>query len=113
MVQQEPFIFNDTIANNVKYGLIGSIWENEDEPTKRTLVEQACEEAFANEFITKLPHGYETQVGDAGIKLSGGQRQRLAIARSIIKYVPHLIIVQVGNILIISKPNLTSNLQAA
>jgi len=85
LVQQEPFIFNDTIARNVEYGLIGSRWENEDAPTKRGLVEQACKEAFADEFIDKLPLGYETVVGDAGIKLSGGQRQRLAIARSIIK----------------------------
>lgn len=85
LVQQEPFIFNDTIHNNVAYGLIGSQWENESAESKRRLVEQACKEAFADEFITKLPLAYETQVGDAGIKISGGQRQRLAIARSIIK----------------------------
>ena len=85
LVQQEPFIFNDTISRNVEYGLIGSEWENEDEVAKRALVVEACKEAFADEFITRLPMGYETQVGDAGIKLSGGQRQRLAIARSIIK----------------------------
>lgn len=85
LVQQEPFIFNDTIFRNVEYGLIGSKWENEDVATKKVLVEEACKEAFADEFITRLPMGYETQVGDAGIKLSGGQRQRLAIARSIVK----------------------------
>ncbi|KAG9238824.1 P-loop containing nucleoside triphosphate hydrolase protein [Amylocarpus encephaloides] len=85
LVQQEPFIFNDTIAKNVEYGLIGSEWENEDAATKRKLVEEACQEAFADEYINRLPLGYETSVGDAGIKLSGGQRQRLAIARSIIK----------------------------
>ncbi|TVY41689.1 ABC transporter [Lachnellula occidentalis] len=85
LVQQEPFIFNDTIYRNVEYGLIGSQWENDSDDTKKTLVEQACKEAFADEFITKLPLAYETQVGDAGIKLSGGQRQRLAIARSIVK----------------------------
>lgn len=84
-VQQEPFIFNDTIAKNVEYGLIGSEWEREDAEMKRKLVVEACKEAFADEYITKLPMGYDTQVGDAGIKLSGGQRQRLAIARSIIK----------------------------
>lgn len=89
--------------------MIGSKWENADEQLKRQLVENACEEAFAAEYIKKLPlvssvrpgivgsalknfgdrsnslKGYETQVGDAGIKLSGGQRQRLAIARAIIK----------------------------
>ncbi|ESZ97484.1 hypothetical protein SBOR_2173 [Sclerotinia borealis F-4128] len=85
LVQQEPFIFNDTIAKNVEYGLIGSEWEREDAEMKRKLVVEACKEAFADEYITKLPMGYDTQVGDAGIKLSGGQRQRLAIARSIIK----------------------------
>jgi ATP-binding cassette, subfamily B (MDR/TAP), member 1 len=85
LVQQEPFIFNDTIYRNVEFGLVGSQWENESVETKKRLVEEACKEAFADEFITGLPLGYETQVGDAGIKLSGGQRQRLAIARSIIK----------------------------
>jgi len=55
LVQQEPFIFNDTILKNVEYGLNGSPWENEDAPTKRKLVEQACKEAFADEFIHKLP----------------------------------------------------------
>jgi ATP-binding cassette subfamily B (MDR/TAP) protein 1 len=55
LVQQEPFIFNDTIFKNVEYGLIGSQWENEDAQTKKRLVEQACREAFADEFITRLP----------------------------------------------------------
>jgi ATP-binding cassette subfamily B (MDR/TAP) protein 1 len=55
LVQQEPFIFNDTIAKNVEYGLIGSKWENEDAQTKRDLVEQACKEAFADEYISRLP----------------------------------------------------------
>jgi ATP-binding cassette subfamily B (MDR/TAP) protein 1 len=59
--------------------------ENVDDEKKKILVEGACKEAFADEFIHKLPNGYETQVGDAGIKLSGGQRQRVAIARAIIK----------------------------
>jgi ATP-binding cassette subfamily B (MDR/TAP) protein 1 len=85
LVQQEPFIFNDTIYNNVANGLVGSKFENEDDEMKRRRVEEACKEAFADEFISRLPMGYETKVGDSGIKLSGGQRQRLAIARSIIK----------------------------
>ena len=85
LVQQEPYIFNDTIAKNVEYGLIGSKFENESAEVKRELVIEACKEAFADEYISRLPQGYETAVGDAGIKLSGGQRQRLAIARSIIK----------------------------
>jgi ATP-binding cassette subfamily B (MDR/TAP) protein 1 len=55
LVQQEPFIFNDTIFRNVEYGLIGSKWEHEDDETKKSLVEDACKEAFADEFITRLP----------------------------------------------------------
>ncbi|KUJ09040.1 ABC transporter-like protein [Mollisia scopiformis] len=85
LVQQEPFLFNTTIAENVEYGLIGTEWEYTNKHQKRKLVEQACKEAFADEFISRLPEGYNTVVGDAGIKLSGGQRQRLAIARSIVK----------------------------
>ena len=85
LVQQEPFLFNETILENVSKGLIGSQWEHESNSTKRQLVEEACREAFADEFIRCLPDGYDTLVGEAGIKLSGGQRQRLAIARSIIK----------------------------
>lgn len=55
LVQQEPFLFNDTIYNNVAYGLIGSQWENEPEEKKRELVKEACKEAFADEFIDRLP----------------------------------------------------------
>ena len=85
LVQQEPFLFNETIQNNVARGLIGSQWQDEPGAKKQKLVEEACKEAFADEFIRRLPDGYKTMVGESGIKLSGGQRQRLAIARSIIK----------------------------
>ncbi|KAK7432704.1 ABC transporter bea3 [Neonectria magnoliae] len=85
LVQQEPFLFNDTIFQNVAYGLIGSQWEDDLEEKKRELVKDACKEAFADEFIDKLPEGYDTVVGDSGAKLSGGQRQRIAIARSIVR----------------------------
>ena len=85
LVQQEPFLFNETIQNNVARGLIGSQWQDEPGAKKQKLVEEACKEAFADEFIRRLPDGYKTLVGESGIKLSGGQRQRLAIARSIIK----------------------------
>jgi ABC-type multidrug transport system fused ATPase/permease subunit len=85
LVQQEPFLFNDTIFNNVAAGLIGTQWEDESDEVKRQLVKEACAESFADEFIDRLPDGYDTRVGDSGAKLSGGQRQRIAIARSIIK----------------------------
>ncbi|KAJ8123291.1 hypothetical protein ONZ43_g725 [Nemania bipapillata] len=85
LVQQEPFLFNQTIFENVASGLIGTEWESAEIEVKRELVQAACKEAYADEFISRLPDGYETHVGDAGIKLSGGQRQRLAIARAIIK----------------------------
>ncbi|KAE9373087.1 P-loop containing nucleoside triphosphate hydrolase protein [Stipitochalara longipes BDJ] len=85
LVQQEPFLFNDTIFNNVAHGLIGTQWEDETEERKQELVQESCQEAYAHEFITRLPDGYDTRVGDGGAKLSGGQKQRLAIARSIIK----------------------------
>jgi ATP-binding cassette subfamily B (MDR/TAP) protein 1 len=55
LVQQEPFVFNDTIYNNMLHGLTGSKFENEDDETKKALVEEACREAFADEFIEKLP----------------------------------------------------------
>ncbi|OOF91973.1 hypothetical protein ASPCADRAFT_509887 [Aspergillus carbonarius ITEM 5010] len=85
LVQQEPVLFNDTIFNNVSFGLIGTEWEHESDAVKAKLIENACREAFANEFIQRLPEGYNTMVGENGTKLSGGQRQRLAIARSIVK----------------------------
>lgn len=55
LVQQEPFLFNDTIYSNVANGLVGSEWEHEPEEKKRELVKEACREAFADEFIDKLP----------------------------------------------------------
>lgn len=55
LVQQEPFIFNDTILANVAYGLVGTEWEDADESLKRERVKEACTEAFADEFITRLP----------------------------------------------------------
>ncbi|ORY57852.1 ABC transporter [Pseudomassariella vexata] len=85
MVQQDNALFNTTIYKNVEYGLIGTEWEFESDRKKAKLIKAACKDAFADEFISRLPDGYRTTVGESGIKLSGGQRQRLAIARAIVK----------------------------
>ena len=103
LVEQEPYLFDETIFENVSNGLIGTEWQDVDPEKKLELVEAACKESFADEFISRLPEvclrhrddtseseltilkGYNTRVGDAGIRLSGGQRQRLAIARAIIR----------------------------
>jgi ABC-type multidrug transport system fused ATPase/permease subunit len=84
LVQQEPFLFNDTIFNNVAAGLVGTPYEDVGYERKREMVIDACAEAFASEFIDKLPEGYESMVGDGGAKLSGGQRQRISIARAVV-----------------------------
>lgn len=55
LVQQEPFLFNDTVLNNVSFGLLGTKWEHESDDLKRQRVEKACKEAFADEFIDQLP----------------------------------------------------------
>jgi len=83
VVAQDTFLFNDTVANNIAYGM---------EKYDRARLIEASEAALAHEFIEKLPQGYETAIGDRGVKLSGGQRQRLAIARAILKNSPILIL---------------------
>ncbi|CAG8788594.1 4909_t:CDS:2 [Gigaspora margarita] len=85
LVSQEPILFSTSIAENVSYGLIGSIYENLPDNEKREMIENACKMANAHEFILNLPDKYETMVGQRGILLSGGQKQRIAIARAIIK----------------------------
>ncbi|KAH8671517.1 ABC transporter [Xylariales sp. PMI_506] len=85
LVQQDNALFDTTIYKNVEYGLIGTKWEHAHEGIKDRLVRKACRDAFADEFIDRLPNGYFTVVGEHGMKLSGGQRQRLAIARAIVK----------------------------
>jgi subfamily B ATP-binding cassette protein MsbA len=83
LVAQETFLFNDTVANNIAYG---------QERVDRARLEQAARAALCHEFILALPRGYETMIGDRGVKLSGGQRQRLAIARALLKDSPILIL---------------------
>lgn len=84
LVSQEPVLFGTTIYHNIRYGLIGTKWENESEQIQRKMVEEAAAKANAHDFISSLPEGYKTHVGERGFLLSGGQKQRIAIARAII-----------------------------
>jgi ATP-binding cassette subfamily B protein len=81
-VLQESYVFADTIAKNIAFG--------DDEPDMERVV-WAAEVASAHEFITRLPFGYDTRIGETGLALSGGQRQRVAIARAIYHKPPVLI----------------------
>lgn len=83
-VQQEPVLFATTVRGNVEHGLIGSQWENAPDEVRFELVKKACINANADGFISKLPDGYDTIVGERGMLLSGGQKQRVAIARAIV-----------------------------
>jgi ATP-binding cassette, subfamily B, bacterial MsbA len=83
VVTQETILFNDTVRNNIAYGQPG---------VSQKTVEAAARAALAHDFISDLPHGYETIIGERGVRLSGGERQRLAIARAILKNAPILIL---------------------
>jgi len=83
MVAQDTFLFNDTVAANITYGRAG---------VPEAEIRAAAETALAHDFIMRLPQGYDTVIGDRGLKLSGGQRQRLAIARALLKNAPILIL---------------------
>jgi len=83
IVTQETILFNDTIRNNIAYGL-------EDCPIERII--EAAKAANAHDFIMQLPDGYDTVIGERGMKLSGGQRQRISIARALLKNPPILIL---------------------
>jgi subfamily B ATP-binding cassette protein MsbA len=82
-VSQETILFNDSVKNNIAYGGADTTDES---------VIAASRAAFAHEFIEQMPEGYETIIGEKGVKLSGGQRQRIAIARAIMKNAPILIL---------------------
>lgn len=84
LVQQEPILFSSTIRTNIKNGLIGSKYENESEDQQTQRIIEAAKQANAHDFISSLPDGYETHVGERGFLLSGGQKQRVAIARAIV-----------------------------
>ncbi len=83
LVSQEPFLFNGTVLENILYGRLDA---NQDQ------VERAARAAHAHEFIEQLPQGYETLIGERGVKLSGGERHRLAIARVFLKDPPILVL---------------------
>lgn len=84
LVSQEPTLFGTSIYHNIRHGLIGTKFEEEKEERMRELVIEASKKANAHDFITALPEGYETNVGERGFLLSGGQKQRIAIARAIV-----------------------------
>lgn len=83
LVDQETTLFHESIANNIRYGKPDASLEE---------VIEAARAAFADDFIMQLPEGYDTNIGDRGVRLSGGQRQRICIARALLKNAPILIL---------------------
>ena len=83
LVQQDVFLFSDSVKYNIAYA---------EEDSREEEIKKAAVMAAADEFIEKLPQGYETRIGERGVKLSGGQKQRIAIARAFLKNPPVLVL---------------------
>jgi len=89
VVEQNPYLFSGTVAENIAYGDRDALRREQDgtggePPETRERVIEAAKAAAAHEFVSDLPDGYDTQIGERGVKLSGGQRQRVAIARALV-----------------------------
>ena len=83
MVSQDIILFDDTVRNNIAYAKNSTTLED---------IKKACKYAAADEFISKLPQGYDTVIGENGIRLSGGQKERISIARAILKESPIILL---------------------
>jgi len=83
IVAQEPLLFSGTVTENLRFGKPQATLEE---------IRRATQAAFADAFIEQLPHGYDTEIGERGLRLSGGQKQRLAIARAFLKDAPIIIL---------------------
>ena len=83
MVRQQPFIFNTTLEQNITVG-------NRD--ASRAEIEEVCEIAQVTQFLNELPNGYDSELGDDGVRLSGGQRQRVSLARALLKDADFLVL---------------------
>jgi ATP-binding cassette subfamily B protein len=83
IVPQDTVLFNDTVAYNIAYGRVGATREE---------IEDAARAARIHDFVASLPRGYDTMVGERGLKLSGGEKQRVAIARALLKNPPIMVL---------------------